>query len=114
MLRTFILALTVGVFAFVGGCKSDMMSPTTQTAMSAPPERALLITSGQGSVVYLPSSGPEKVMMLSTSGDMPMCAQCKADAIKYMETGEVPAETCPVCGAKRKPLVIPMASTGHQ
>jgi len=80
---------------------------TSKPAADAPsmvPTKAIVITGGNGgaTAVIIPGDKPGEVAVLA-SGDMKACAQCKADAIKYFQTGELVAK-CPVCGATRTPL----------
>jgi hypothetical protein len=92
-----LLIATIGV-----GCQSSS-SPSGE--LLVPTQRALVISGGQGgsTVVYIPTADNSNVQMLSTSGTAPICAQCRADAIKYFQTG-VLVPKCAVCGAIRTPV----------
>jgi hypothetical protein len=99
------------VFSLLTGCQTAPKS----TAMDSPgamPTKALLVTGNGGStVVFIPGDKPGEVAVLASS-DMPVCAQCNADAVKYFQTGEL-IPVCSVCGAKRTPLSVQSAVTSH-
>jgi ribosomal protein L37AE/L43A len=111
MFPPFLAILGVLALTFVTGCQMSGSAGTT----AATPQQAILISGGQSgaTAIYLPSSGPDKVVMLSTSGDVKECPQCKADAEKYFETG-VLVPKCSMCGATRTVLTLPPTNVGHQ
>ena len=96
----------------VGGCQSSP-SPSTSEAMPSP-QRAIVVTGGNAgaTTVFLPSSDPANPIMMSTSGDMAECPECKAAAIKYFETGVLDPK-CSRTGATRCVLVPPTPYIGH-
>jgi hypothetical protein len=110
MFRPFLAILVVLAFTLVTGCQMSGSAGET-----AAPQQAILVTGGQsgGTAIFIPSSGPDKVVMLSTSGDVKECPQCKADAEKYFETG-VLVPKCSMCGATRTVLTLPPQNVGHQ
>jgi len=98
------------LLTFVTGCQTGA-KPAGDMA-SAMPTKALLVTgNGGNTVVFIPGDKPGEVAVLASS-DMPVCAQCNADAVKYFQTGEL-IPVCSVCGAKRTPLSVPSAVTSH-
>ena len=111
MFRAFLAILGVLALTLVTGCQVSGSAGET----AATPQRAILVTGGQSGAteIFLPSSGPDKVVMLSTSGDVKECPQCKADAEKYFETG-VLVPKCSLCGATRTALILPPTDVGHQ
>jgi hypothetical protein len=101
----FVITAMVGLLA-VAGCKSS------ESSMSSAPmvDKAVVVTSGNGTTtIYIPAAGGG-VEMLSTSGAKE-CPTCKADAEKYFLTGQLVAK-CPDCGATRTAVLAPTI-TGH-
>jgi hypothetical protein len=99
MIRTYLSLAVVLVagLAFTSGCQSMGGAPAASTA----PQKAVVITTGQGAtVVYVPSADGKGVERLASSGDVGHCAQCEADVAKYFMTGELTPK-CSVCGATR-------------
>ena len=96
----FFLGLLIA--ALGAGCQN---SSNPSGELLVPTQRALVISGGNGgsTVVYIPTADNSGVEMLSTSRAAPICAQCRADAIKYFQTG-VLVPKCPVCGATRTPV----------
>ena len=90
------------IAAIGAGCQN---SSKLSGELLVPTQRALVISGGQGgsTVVYIPTADNSDVQMLSTSGAAAICAQCRADAIKYFQTG-VLVPKCAVCGALRTPV----------
>jgi hypothetical protein len=79
-----IVFVTVALLGQVG-CQNS--NPTgRQTAAS--PERAVVVTGGNGGsvTVFVPSADSENPMTLSTEGSTP-CPECKAAAVKFFQTG---------------------------
>jgi hypothetical protein len=107
-----LLALALFVAAIGAGCQN---SATPSSQSMAPTQKALVISGGNsgGTVVLLPNADNTDVEMLSTSGT-PMCDQCRQDAIKYFQTGQITPK-CSVCGATRTPVnyTPPAATAGH-
>jgi hypothetical protein len=98
------------MFSFVTGCQTS--SKTAMDTASPTPTKALLVTGNGGSyTVFIPGEKPGDVAVLASS-NMPVCAQCQADAVKYFTTGEL-VEKCSVCGAKRTPLNATAAVDSH-
>jgi ribosomal protein L37AE/L43A len=93
--------VTVGflMMAIVGGCAS-----TSGSASTAMPQKAIVVTGGNsgGTAIFIPNADNTDVEMMSTTGE-PMCPQCRADAIKYFQTG-VLVPKCSMCGATRTPV----------
>jgi ABC-type Fe3+-hydroxamate transport system substrate-binding protein len=112
MYRTFLAIFGVLALTLFTGCQ--MSASAGQPAASATPQKAILVTGNGGTEIFLPSTGPEKVVMLSTSGNAKVCPQCEADAIKYFETGEL-VEKCSMCGATRTAYTytLPPTNVGH-
>jgi hypothetical protein len=105
------LALVASLLlSVVTGCQTS--KPAAETTSSLP-SKALLVSGGNGGGVeiFIPGDKPGEVAVLA-SGDMPVCAQCNADAVKYFQTGELVAK-CPVCGATRTPLSSPASINSH-
>lgn len=96
------LSLTLATMLLAVGCQSGG-SPAAST--STAPQRAVLITTGNGmSTVYIPSSeGSGGVERLAGDKEAPVCKQCQEDAEAYFKGGPL-SPTCPVCGASRSPL----------
>jgi hypothetical protein len=90
------------IAALGAGCQN---SSKPSEELLVPTQRALVISGGNSgsTVVYIPTADKSGVQMLSSSGTAAMCAQCRADAIKYFQTGVLVAK-CPVCGATRTPV----------
>jgi hypothetical protein len=97
-----VLFLGLLIAAIGAGCQN---SSKPSGELLVPTQRALVISGGQSgsTVVYIPTVDNSGVQMLSTSGTAVVCAQCRADAIKYFQTG-VLVPKCPVCGALRTPV----------
>ena len=112
MYRAFLATIGVLALTLFTGCQ--MSASAGQPAVSATPQKAVVATGNGGTVIFLPSTGPEKVVMLSTSGGAKVCPQCEADAIKYFETGEL-TEKCSMCGATRTAYSYtpPPTNVGH-
>lgn len=108
--RVGLIAIGLVVMLNVLACQS-MQSGETAAIPSG--QKAVLITGGNGggTVIFLPSGDSNQVMMLS-DGKTPMCADCKAAAIKYFQTGELEAK-CPTCGAMRQAFTLPPTGIGH-
>ena len=109
MIRVLLTMIGVLALTFATGCQ---MSASTGPTAAATPQKAILVTGNGGTEIFLPSSGPEKVVMLSTSGTVKECPQCEADAAKYFETGEL-VEKCSLCGATRTAFTMPPTNVGH-
>jgi hypothetical protein len=109
MIRVFLTTIGILALTFATGCQMGGAGSASSTA----PQKAVLVTGNGGSEIFLPSSGPEKVIMLSTSGSAKVCPQCEADAASYFETGKL-VEKCSVCGATRTALTLPATDVGHQ
>ncbi len=103
------LCLMLGLAALTG-CQGSMSMGNS----SEMPKTAVVISGGQsgGTVVFLPTSDPEKPMMLSTAG-VDMCPDCKAAAIKYFQTGVLEPK-CAKCGATRTLTTAISTNVGHQ
>jgi ABC-type Fe3+-hydroxamate transport system substrate-binding protein len=112
MYRAFLAIFGVLALTLFTGCQ--MSASAGHPTASATPQKAVVATGNGGTVIFLPSTGPEKVVMLSTSGNTKMCPQCEADAIKYFETGEL-TEKCSMCGAMRTgySYTAPPTDVGH-
>jgi hypothetical protein len=82
------------------GCQGSGATPSAST-MS--PQKAVAITTGNGTTtVLIPSSDGTGVARLA--GDStPACKQCEEDSEAYFKGGTIAAK-CPVCGATRVPL----------
>lgn len=105
------LFTTIGILAltFATGCQMA----GSGSASSSAPQKAVLVSGNGGTEIFLPSTGSEKVVMLSTSGSAKVCPQCEADAASYFETGKL-VEKCSLCGATRTALTLPPTDVGHQ
>jgi len=106
---SFATATLLALFSLVG-CQNSS-APMGSTMAS--PQKAIVISGANAGsyVVVIPSSDPNNPVMLSTAG-AEMCSQCKEDAIKYFQTGQIETK-CPKCGATRTPVVI-NTNVGHQ
>jgi hypothetical protein len=80
-------------------------SDTTASTSMATPQKAVLITTGNGtSYVVLPTTDGNGVQRLAADGTpAPACKQCEDDALAYFKTGVI-SPKCPTCGASRIPV----------
>jgi hypothetical protein len=103
--RSYLISFAAMAFLAVAGCQ-NAKDPAPQ-ANAAPPQRALVVTSGNaGNVtVFLPTSDPENPIMLC-SESTEVCPDCKAAAIKYFQTGVLDPK-CARTGATRSPAFGP-------
>ncbi len=84
------------------GCQPAGAGWSASTQMA--PSKAVLVTAGQGYVVYVPAA--DGTVHALTGENVHMCKQCEMDASAYFKTGHLDA-TCSVCGAHRSVLVPP-------
>ena len=97
-----VLFIGLLIAAIGAGCQN---SSKPSGELLVPTQRALVISGGQGgtTVIYIPTADNTDVQMLSTSSTAAICAQCRADAIRYFQTG-VLVPKCAACGAIRTPV----------
>jgi hypothetical protein len=97
--RTVLAGLGVLALVMAGGCQNS--SPAASAPM---PQKAIVVTGGNGGSVAVFEQTPDGVMALTGPGTV-MCAQCKTDAEKYFKTGEL-VDKCSACGATRTPVTL--------
>ena len=104
MSSTRILKLCIPVLLLMAAIGCHGSNTTSPTAM-ATPQKAVLITTGNGtSYVVLPTTEGSGVERLAADGTpAPSCKQCEDDALAYFRTGVI-SPKCPICGASRIPV----------
>ena len=113
--RTRFVFAALALIVMAGCQNSSPLSAPGASIGTAPPQRAVLITAGNGSTsVILPSSDPSNPVVLSTSGEAKEeCPECKAAAIKYFQTGVLEPK-CSRTGATRTAITsFPPPYNGH-
>ena len=109
-LRFPLVAIAAFALLFSVGCSTP---PPAQSAAMASPDRAVVISGNGGSTtVFIPTSDPDKPMMLSSTG-AEMCPECKAAAVKYFQTGVLDPK-CSKCGGIRTATSLVTPTVGHQ
>ena len=78
------------------GCQPKGSAPSS-SAMP-PVSKAVLVTAGQGYVVYTPAA--DGTVYALTGDATHTCKQCEADAAGYFKTGHIDP-VCSTCGAHR-------------
>jgi len=108
--HAWLFCMTALVFLFAVSCQS---SPTSVSAPVSKSQKAVFISGGNGGgyTVFVPGDTPGQVVTLS-DGKSPACADCKAAAMKYFETGVLEPK-CPTCGATRSAFTLRDFGTNH-
>ena len=102
LLKRFARTVTPVVLLLMAiGCQTSGSAPTASVIT---PQKAVLITAGNGTTtVLIPSSDGTGVARLAGDSSGGVCKQCEEDAAAYFKSGVISAK-CPVCGATRIPL----------
>jgi hypothetical protein len=98
-----IVVVTVAMLGQLG-CQN---SKPTGRETTAYPERAVVVTGGNGGsvTVFVPSADPANPMALCTEGAT-LCPECKAAAVKFFQTGILEPK-CSRTGAVRTATYAP-------